>query len=81
MHLPGWPQIWQTQVGGERFIILGGAGDGEVPMTSFFIVSLFGNFSSPLTDKMTGFSFFPAKIDHVTCSAQFGASWPWKTAK
>ena len=47
-------------VGGEPFIIQGKAGDGEAPTTSFSTVSLIGNFSSPLTNKMTGSSFFPA---------------------
>ena len=35
----------------------------EAPMTSFLSS---GFFSSPLTGKITGSSFFPAKIDHVT---------------
>ena len=41
-------------------------------MTSFSSVFLTGNFPSPLTDKRAGSSFFPAKIDHVTCSVQDG---------
>ena len=61
VHLPSWPQIYLTRVGGERFIIQSGAKDGEAPVTSSLTVSPIGNFSLPLTEKTTGSFFFPSK--------------------